>query len=621
MASVVAALAIVAPGIASAAVGQTQITSWVAHNVDPQNPSLVITDGQYLESFDNPPNPTTLTVSGVAPGALNTDLVDIVCYYGAAPSQYEVLQAGVHVSGGAFTTSPDLESIAHHACRLRAIPAGTESGGDSDLFAGPRIAVSESGLPTHVVSGNPNSGSPYDFYVNATTFTGTATWGPAGTCGPFAAPLDQSYGTGNFAIDCMGSLLRDDLGAFGGRSEVQIDGHNAYDAYSAANLFAGSANLLGGFPALNATVNWDPNTGLVSSQSDEGWVECTGLDPYRPASAVACPSYSPTGVQLQRNIGTSEGGQVVTMTDTWTSTNGAAHTVDLLYDDYVGLASSNAERGYELPGQTGFTPYTTGDSVAGPSAGPGSILVRTNLSAPDGDPAEGVGAITFSNPPSAFRFTSNNEFEEHQVLQVPAGGSASLTYIYSVGYTVAAVEAEALAAQDRIEGPALAIASPATGTTVSSPTVTLAGIATSGSGIASLLVAGQPATLVPGGGWTSQVSLNPGANTINAVMVDGAGQVSQAQITVNYQPPAGQPPPPPPAACKVPKTKGKKQAAAEKAIRNAHCKVGKVKKQHSKKVKKGRVISTSPPAGRKLASGWKIELFVSSGPPPPSHWH
>jgi beta-lactam-binding protein with PASTA domain len=79
---------------------------------------------------------------------------------------------------------------------------------------------------------------------------------------------------------------------------------------------------------------------------------------------------------------------------------------------------------------------------------------------------------------------------------------------------------------------------------------------------------------------------------------------------VTYQPPPGTAPVP---ICKVPKTKGTKLPAAEKALRRAHCKVGRVKKVGSRSVRNGRVTRTSPPAGRKLRAGWKIELFVSNG--------
>jgi hypothetical protein len=65
--------------------------------------------------------------------------------------------------------------------------------------------------------------------------------------------------------------------------------------------------------------------------------------------------------------------------------------------------------------------------------------------------------------------------------------------------------------------------------------------------------------------------------------------------------------------CVVPKLKGKKLASAEKAITQAHCAVGKVKKAGSKHVKKGSVISQSQTAGKSLPSGTKVSLVVSKG--------
>jgi hypothetical protein len=115
------------------------------------------------------------------------------------------------------------------------------------------------------------------------------------------------------------------------------------------------------------------------------------------------------------------------------------------------------------------------------------------------------------------------------------------------------------------------------------------------------------------------VPLNPGSNTITAVVTDAAGATTQAQVTVVYQPPAPPPPPPPPVVkCNVPRIKGMKLPAAEKALRRAHCKVGKVKHMSSRKVRRGRVMTSSPRAGRHLAAGTKIELFVSKGPLAPA---
>jgi len=623
IAAIVTALVAVAlaPAAARATVQQSQITGWKSS--EPGTPA----NDPYLISYDNAG--TTLSVSGTASGMTS---VDVVCYYGASPTVAR-LAASVAVSHGAFTTSPELlKPIAGHACRLRAIPAGSESAAESNSFAGPQLAISEAALPLSTPSGSGvNQNTPYNFYVKDVTFTGLAVWSAAGTpikslpapsyvdaCGgPEAAPIDAAFDVGNFAIDCAGSLLSDDLDAFGapGRSEVQIDGRNAYDPAAAASLFTTGSPIsqnLPGFPkTLAASVTWDPATGLISSRSTEPWVQCSGPNEEMP-TAGSCPSFVDSGVQLERTITTSDGGRVVTMSDTWSSTDGKAHALSLLYDDAIGVLTDppDGEPGYEFPGQAAFSPYAAGNTLPGASAAPASILVRTNVAAPDGDPNEADGAITFGAAPSEFAFTANDDFEEHNVLVVPAGGSATLSYIYSVGYSVADVTGMALDAQDRFEPPSVVIGSPVGGTTTSSPTATVSGVAGAGSGIASLVVGGQPVPVAPDGSWTAQVPLSPGTNTITALATDGAGATAQAQVAVVYSPP---PPPPAPVKCRVPRLKGKKLAAAERALRQAHCRVGKIKHVKSRKVRKGRVVSTSPIATHTFAAGHKVELFVSKG--------
>jgi hypothetical protein len=78
-------------------------------------------------------------------------------------------------------------------------------------------------------------------------------------------------------------------------------------------------------------------------------------------------------------------------------------------------------------------------------------------------------------------------------------------------------------------------------------------------------------------------------------------------------PPPPPPPPPPPVRCVVPKVVGKKLPAARKAIVRAHCRVGKVRKKFSRRVKKGRVLAQSPKAGKRLAKNAKVNLVVSRG--------
>lgn len=372
VATVTALVALAAtPGVAQAAVTGSDITSWASANPTTSN-------DQYLISFDN--NPTTLSVSGTAVG---TGTVDIVCYFGSPGSvQDAVLESGVAVTSGKFTASNQhLQTIAGHACRLRAVPTGAEGSSDDSDFAGPNVAVSEAALPVGTIAGTGlNFGTPYNDYVNDVTLTGYAAWGSPGITpasnevgcgGPFAAPVDSDFDVGNFAIDCTGSLLSNDLDAFGGRSEVQIDGRNAYDPGSAQALFAvanghAASQNLQGFPTdLTDHVTWDPTTGLLSSQTDESWVECNGAN-QQVQTFATCPSFVASGVKLERDITTSDGGRVVTMTDTWSSTDGKAHSLDLLYDDYNGIfGDATGDRGYEFPGQTGFSQFVGGTDIPG----------------------------------------------------------------------------------------------------------------------------------------------------------------------------------------------------------------------------------------------------------------
>ena len=72
-------------------------------------------------------------------------------------------------------------------------------------------------------------------------------------------------------------------------------------------------------------------------------------------------------------------------------------------------------------------------------------------------------------------------------------------------------------------------------------------------------------------------------------------------------------PAPPSARCRVPNVRGKTLAAARRSIRRARCTVGKVTRKPSGRVKRGRVISQSPRAGRLLPVGAKVRLIVSGG--------
>jgi PASTA domain len=84
------------------------------------------------------------------------------------------------------------------------------------------------------------------------------------------------------------------------------------------------------------------------------------------------------------------------------------------------------------------------------------------------------------------------------------------------------------------------------------------------------------------------------------------------------QPPAPPPPPPSPSPaqtvsrCLVPRARGLTVPTARSRIARAHCRVGAIRRTFST-VRKGRIVSQSPAAGRRVVAGTRVKLVVSRG--------
>ncbi|HZM17984.1 MAG TPA: PASTA domain-containing protein [Gaiellaceae bacterium] len=65
--------------------------------------------------------------------------------------------------------------------------------------------------------------------------------------------------------------------------------------------------------------------------------------------------------------------------------------------------------------------------------------------------------------------------------------------------------------------------------------------------------------------------------------------------------------------CVVPKLRGKTLRAARTAIRRGNCRVGRVQRRFSSRMKAGRVISQRPRAGARLAANARVHVIVSKG--------
>jgi hypothetical protein len=68
-----------------------------------------------------------------------------------------------------------------------------------------------------------------------------------------------------------------------------------------------------------------------------------------------------------------------------------------------------------------------------------------------------------------------------------------------------------------------------------------------------------------------------------------------------------------PGLCAVQSVRAMTLSAARRTIARANCRVGKIRRAYSKRVKKGRVISQKPSFGAVLPGGGKVDLVVSSG--------
>jgi hypothetical protein len=85
---------------------------------------------------------------------------------------------------------------------------------------------------------------------------------------------------------------------------------------------------------------------------------------------------------------------------------------------------------------------------------------------------------------------------------------------------------------------------------------------------------------------------------------------SATTVTADFKTTGG---PPVVKQCVVPKLKGKTLKSAKRSLKSRHCRLGKVKKAFSSKVKKGRVISQKPKPGKRLRNGAKVNLVLSKG--------
>jgi hypothetical protein len=546
--------------------------------------------------YDSDSGEGSLPVQGSVSPALTT-VGTLLCY--SAPETYTVA-AAVPIVQGAFNANVSLAPVAGQVCRLEMVPLGASlSGDESSTFSGPVIIVSEQ--QTFAANGN-----TFGYNILAGDLDWSFAFDSLGAC-----PITVSDSTdpntfgsyslfyGNACLPALSGLP----GALDSRSSIQIDGTDAYPP-GALPFQTGK----GGYAPITYAANWDANHDTVQIGESDPLLTCAAPGSFPPLGS-GCPALTQSGIQVQQNTSLLAGGQVARVTQTFTDTDNTAHKLDLLVGQSIHAYSSGGTPGIEFPGQSAFASHATPDVYTQFPAGPGSIDVIADLSSSPGI-ENPIGAITYSTPPEDADFINlrpgqTQTFVMHYVENLPPGGSVTLQWSFSQATSASALAPLVQLEVDRFYTPVLTVASPPNGMATTAPSMTVAGQATDPEGITSVTIDDRSATVGPGGAFSTVVPLAVGPNTIQIAATNLAGVTATTQRVVTYTP----------APCIVPRLNGRSLTSARSALAASGCTMGPVLRVHSRRVRRGRVVRTTPGAGTHRTHGAAVRITVSAGAP------
>jgi hypothetical protein len=383
-------------------------------------------------------NPNTFAISGTTTGGTTGDHVDLVCY--AGDGNHAVASSVAVNADGSFSVAGSAESAnTYRICNLKAVPAGTAPPNLSP-FTGPRLFVGQKA--TYKVNGGPNDGKLYDYYLYFQQLLGGYDYDSLGECGiDDAYLLDPSDSMTTVTWYCNAYLLARDPTS-GTRSEIQVDGKDAYTPNTAHDI---NPNATSGFPVLGSySFHLNSHNGNAAIHEMNPIVKCPTAT--FPPSSVTCPTFTSTGITDTRSISQDHDGLVSWITDVFNSTDGKAHTIDLLWQNYQRFrpnsTGDSTQIEYKFPGQSGYSRHVLSDAVNLPASSPATIFVRVHGAA-DGDTSTGQGALVYDHPSDKARFTyigiGDEGFTLHQVVKVPAHGSVRVRFAYMHDFHAAKV--------------------------------------------------------------------------------------------------------------------------------------------------------------------------------------
>ena len=533
---------------AGAAVTHSQITA-------PSDPT-------YLTYNADVPN--NVTVSGTSDGSsASSDKVDLLCYFGA--SSHETILTGIAVdAGGNFSTAVPASSfvsvnpffpVPQRTCVLRAVPSGTTPSappGGSSSFAGPRVAPGRH--RTGKLLSGPNTGLVDNFFIFRAQLAGQLGYNSLGSCGLRISYVydPANFGPSNNASNPLffcndflwwqnGSTTATSTDLQATRSELRIDGTDAYLPANAERIYSGAASNAG-YPALSFSDSVDPMTGSLTITESERAVTCQPQPATYPPTSASCSSFTTAPVVFRRTLVQSANGRTVSLIDHWSSTDHSAHAIDLQLENEV--FDDNGDAAFEFPWvSSAYHTPAKGDAVPAAPRGPGSIYVKESLAAADGDQSHPQGAITFSDPPNGGLFTAANHLggfgSESDTLvldyqrTVPATGSLPMGFIYSDAFTTADVTAAAHAAEATFRPDTRITSRPDRQTLSRSATFRFNGVpAVQGTAFLCKLDGG---TFSPCGSPERYLNLSRGKHTFSAAAVGPAGNVDPTPATFNWK--------------------------------------------------------------------------------------
>jgi hypothetical protein len=411
----------VSPPVAGAAIT-------VSHIRTPADPSFFI--------VTKSASTQTIAISGTTSGGNPaSDMVDVRCYSGK--TSVRVAHNVPLSSDGSFSVSAaKLDPVLQQTCRLRAVPANTTPS-DVTPYDGPVIGVGEDSAS--VVGGGSNNGKVYDYALDVQQLTAAFDYVSLSACGVNDGFLyDSTLANTTVTYACNAGLLAQESSATPTRSEVQVDGANAY---ASAQAFLINRNAAG-LPTVSNTYTVDTATGNITVHETAPLVKCASAT--YPPTPASCSSFVSAGLTDNRTITQDHDGHISWVSDAFTSTDSKPHSIDLLWGNsqrFWGPSGNSAQLEYEFPGQSSFATHVVGDSVS-LSTAPGTVLIRMHGAA-DGDPSTGQGAIVYDRPATAARFTFvqavASTFTLHQSGAVPAKGSTRFRVAYVQDYKAANV--------------------------------------------------------------------------------------------------------------------------------------------------------------------------------------